>query len=168
MLFRSNRMAEEISYHTENLEQLVEDRTRDLENANSEISSLNVKLRSENVRMGAELDVARQIQMMVLPKERELSTISGVEIAAYMRPADEVGGDYYDVLRDGQRFKVGIGDVTGHGLESGVLMLMVQSVARALQETGSIGRHGAFGRVRSTRTAPENYPRRNRRCPCAG
>jgi sigma-B regulation protein RsbU (phosphoserine phosphatase) len=60
----------------------------------------------------------------------------GVEIAAYMRPADEVGGDYYDVLRDGQKFKVGIGDVTGHGLESGVLMLMVQSVARALQETG--------------------------------
>jgi sigma-B regulation protein RsbU (phosphoserine phosphatase) len=32
--------------------------------------------------------------------------------------------------------KVGIGDVTGHGLESGVLMLMVQSVARALQEQG--------------------------------
>lgn len=131
-----NRMAEEIRYHTENLEQLVEDRTRDLENANSEISSLNEQLRSENLRLGAELDVARQIQRMVLPKERELSAMPGVEIAAYMRPADEVGGDYYDVLRDGQKLKVGIGDVTGHGLESGVLMLMVQSVARALQETG--------------------------------
>ncbi|ODT05872.1 MAG: hypothetical protein ABS58_14030 [Mesorhizobium sp. SCN 65-20] len=131
-----NRMAEEISYHTENLEQLVEDRTRDLENANSEISSLNEKLRSENVRLGAELDVARQIQRMVLPKDRELATIPGIDIAAYMRPADEVGGDYYDVLLDGQKLKIGIGDVTGHGLESGVLMLMVQSVARALQETG--------------------------------
>ncbi|PWK66450.1 SpoIIE family protein phosphatase [Aminobacter sp. AP02] len=131
-----NRMAEEISYHTENLEQLVEDRTQDLENANQKISSLNEKLRSENVRLGAELDVARQIQLMVLPKDRELATIPGVEIAAYMRPADEVGGDYYDVLLDGQKLKVGIGDVTGHGLESGVLMLMVQSVARALQETG--------------------------------
>ena len=131
-----NRMAEEIRYHTENLEQLVEDRTRDLENANSEISTLNEKLRSENVRLGAELDVARQIQMMVLHKDRELSTIPTMEIAAYMRPADEVGGDYYDVLRDGPKLKIGIGDVTGHGLESGVLMLMVQSVARALQETG--------------------------------
>lgn len=131
-----NRMAEEIRYHTENLEQLVDERTRDLENANSEISSLNEKLRSENIRLGAELDVARQIQMMVLPKDRELSTIPGLEIAAYMRPADEVGGDYYDVLRDGRKLKIGIGDVTGHGLESGVLMLMVQSVARALQETG--------------------------------
>ncbi|MDT3378593.1 SpoIIE family protein phosphatase [Labrys neptuniae] len=131
-----NRMAEEISYHTENLEKLVEDRTRDLESANLEISSLNEQLRSENLRLGAELDVARQIQKMVLPKERELAAMPGVEIAAYMRPADEVGGDYYDVLRDGKKLKVGIGDVTGHGLESGVLMLMVQSVARALQETG--------------------------------
>jgi sigma-B regulation protein RsbU (phosphoserine phosphatase) len=131
-----NRMAEEIRYHTENLEQVVVERTRDLEDANSEISSLNEKLRGENNRLGAELDVARQIQMMVLPKDHELSTIPSMEISAYMRPADEVGGDYYDVLRDGRKLKIGIGDVTGHGLESGVLMLMVQSVARALQETG--------------------------------
>lgn len=131
-----NRMAQEISYNTEHLEQLVDDRTRDLEDANQEISSLNEKLRSENLRLGAELEVARQIQMMVLPKERDLEAIPEVEIAAYMRPADEVGGDYYDVLQNGSRVKVGIGDVTGHGLESGVLMLMVQSVARALQETG--------------------------------
>lgn len=131
-----NRMAEQISYHTENLEQLVDERTKELEHANQEILQLNDKLRDENVRLGAELDVARQIQMMVLPKARELEAIPSVEIAAYMRPADEVGGDYYDVLQNGSRVKIGIGDVTGHGLESGVLMLMVQSVARALLETG--------------------------------
>jgi phosphoserine phosphatase RsbU/P len=131
-----NRMAEEISFHTENLEQLVDERTRELEDAGQKISALNDKLRDENVRLGAELAVARQIQMMVLPKASELESIPGLEIAAYMRPADEVGGDYYDVLQDGPRVKIGIGDVTGHGLESGVLMLMVQSVARALQETG--------------------------------
>src|SRR5690606_37646588 len=132
-----NRMAEEISYHTENLERLVEERTRELESANLEILALNERLKSENLRLGAELDIARRIQMMVLPKEGELSEIPKIEIAGYMEPADEVGGDYYDVLHDGTRIKVGIGDVTGHGLESGVLMLMVQSVARALQETGS-------------------------------
>jgi len=131
-----NRMAEEISYHTENLEQLVDERTKELEGANKEISALNEKLKSENLRLGAELAVARHIQMMVLPKPRELEAIPGIEIAAYMRPADEVGGDYYDVLHNGSHVKIGIGDVTGHGLESGVLMLMVQSVARGLQETG--------------------------------
>jgi sigma-B regulation protein RsbU (phosphoserine phosphatase) len=133
-----NRMAEQISYHTENLEQLVDDRTKELEEANLQISGLNEQLRSENLRLGAELDVARRIQMMVLPRRTELEAIAGLEIAAYMRPADEVGGDYYDVLKDGERLKIGIGDVTGHGLESGVLMLMVQSVARALQEAGEM------------------------------
>ena len=131
-----NRMAEQISYHTENLTRLVDERTKELEGANQEITALNDKLRDENLRLGAELAVARQIQMMVLPRARELEAIPEVDIAAYMRPADEIGGDYYDVLQDGPRVKVGIGDVTGHGLESGVLMLMVQSIARALQETG--------------------------------
>ncbi|MHA6645291.1 SpoIIE family protein phosphatase [Mesorhizobium sp. A623] len=132
-----NRMAEEVSYHTENLERLVDDRTRELGKANEEINGLNAKLKRENLRLGAELDVARQIQMMVLPKIAELAGIPRIEIAGYMEPADEVGGDYYDVLQSGNRVKIGIGDVTGHGLESGVLMLMVQSVARALQEQGN-------------------------------
>jgi sigma-B regulation protein RsbU (phosphoserine phosphatase) len=131
-----NSMAREISYHTENLEQLVADRTRELGEANEEILSLNEKLKGENLRLGAELDIARQVQMMVLPKLAELSAIPLLDISSYMEPADEVGGDYYDVLQSDARIKIGIGDVTGHGLESGVLMLMVQSVARALQERG--------------------------------
>ncbi len=131
-----NKMAEEMRDHTENLERLVRDRTREVERANEEITALNAKLKGENLRLGAELDVARQIQMMVLPEAGELGAIQRIEIAGFMRPADEVGGDYYDVLQSGSRIKVGIGDVTGHGLESGVLMLMVQSIARALQENG--------------------------------
>lgn len=132
-----NRMAEEISYHTENLEQLVEERTAQIEDAKEEISTLNAQLQRENRRLGTELAVAERIQLMVLPLDQELDAFRALEIAAYMRPAEEVGGDYYDVLKNGNRLKIGIGDVTGHGLESGVLMLMVQSVARALQEAGN-------------------------------
>ncbi|WP_172972053.1 SpoIIE family protein phosphatase [Roseibium aquae] len=131
-----NRMAEEMSLYTNNLENLVEERTAKLETANREIVELNKRLQTENLRLGAELDVAKRIQEMVLPKATELDNIPDVEIATFMEPADEVGGDYYDVLQNGSRIKIGIGDVTGHGLESGVLMLMVQSVARALQEKG--------------------------------
>ncbi len=47
-----------------------------------------------------------------------------------MKPADEVGGDYYDVLQSNGRVVFGIGDVTGHGLESSMLMLMVQMAVR--------------------------------------
>ncbi|PST21605.1 hypothetical protein C7U61_05295 [Rhizobium sp. JAB6] len=133
-----NRMAEDISFHTENLEKLVSDRTREIEAAKEEISTLNSQLKNENLRLAAELNVARQIQLMVLPRAKELTAIKNLEIAAYMRPADEVGGDYYDVLQNGNNLKIGIGDVTGHGLESGVLMLMVQSIARALLEAGEM------------------------------
>jgi serine phosphatase RsbU (regulator of sigma subunit) len=53
-----------------------------------------------------------------------------------MEPADEVGGDYYEILNHDGHIKIGIGDVTGHGLESGVLMLMVQTTVQALLLAG--------------------------------
>ena len=55
---------------------------------------------------------------MLLPKQEELEKIEGLEIAAFMEPADEVGGDYYDVLQQNGTTKISIGDVTGHGLGS--------------------------------------------------
>ncbi len=131
-----NTMAREIREHTETLEQRVADRTSQLASANDEIQSLYVKLKDENIRMGAELDVARRIQTMVLPTLAEHDSIPALDIASHVEPADEVGGDYYDVLYTQGRARIGIGDVTGHGVESGVLMLMVQSVARALHERG--------------------------------
>nr|MEC4580655.1 PP2C family protein-serine/threonine phosphatase [Candidatus Parabeggiatoa sp.] len=88
--------------------------------------------KAENLRMKMELDIARRLQEMVLPSAKELKLIDDLDIAAFMKPADEIGGDYYDVLtRDGHTL-IGIGDVTGHGLESGVLMMMTQAVIRTL------------------------------------
>jgi serine phosphatase RsbU (regulator of sigma subunit) len=118
------------------LEQKVEQRTIQLATANQEITLLNERLKKENLRMGAELDVAKQLQQMVLPKEEELQQIEGLDIAGFMEPADEVGGDYYEVLSHDGHIKIGIGDVTGHGLESGVLMLMLQTTVRALLLAG--------------------------------
>ena len=120
-------------HHKEILEAMVKQRTAQLEEVNAEIAVLNERLKAENLRMGAELDVARQIQQMILPKPEELE-IEGLDIAGYMEPADEVGGDYYDVLHTDDIVTIGIGDVTGHGLESGILMLMVQTAVRTLQE----------------------------------
>jgi len=105
-----------------------------LNSANQEITLLNKRLKAENLRLSAELEVTRKLQQMILPKDHELSQIEGLDIAGYMEPADEVGGDYYDVLQTNGRVKIGIGDVTGHGLESGVLMLMVQTAVRTLME----------------------------------
>ena len=103
-----------------------------LENANLQILALNDLLKLENLRMSSELDVTRKLQQMILPKDQELALIVGLDIAGYMEPAAEVGGDYYDVLQHQGRIKIGIGDVTGHGLESGMLMIMVQTAVRTL------------------------------------
>ncbi len=105
-----------------------------LAKANGKISKLNTRLQAENTRLSAELEITKRLQMMLLPKEKELSQIEDLEIAGFMEPAAEVGGDYYDVLQHHGRLTIGIGDVTGHGLESGVLMLMVQTAVRTLME----------------------------------
>lgn len=105
--------------------------------AYEEIKALNTRLHTENLRMSAELNIAQRLQQMMLPMPEELQKIPGLEIVGYMQPADEVGGDYYDVLRyDDNRLCIGIGDVTGHGLESGVLMLITQTAVRTLVDRG--------------------------------
>ena len=134
LLARSfNSMARQIQESFETLEDKVKERTSELANANQEIITLNEKLKVDNLRLGAELNVARQIQQMILPNPHELE-IDGLDIAGYMEPADEVGGDYYDVLQIDGVVTLAIGDVTGHGLESGILMLMAQTSVRTLQE----------------------------------
>jgi serine phosphatase RsbU (regulator of sigma subunit) len=80
-------------------------------------------------RLEREMNIAQGIQTALLPRSLE---VPNLEVAASMRPATEVGGDYYEVLpvTDGCWF--GIGDVAGHGLESGLLMLMIQSSVMTL------------------------------------
>ena len=126
------RMGRQLVDSIENLELQVAARTSQLESTYQQIRQLNARLTSENVRMGAELDVSRKLQQMLLPTAEEIAAIAPLDIATFMESAEEVGGDYYDILCDGNRVRIGIGDVTGHGLESGVVMLMTQSAVRAM------------------------------------
>lgn len=128
-----NIMAGQLKESFETLEEKVKERTAELASANAQIAALNDQLKAENLRMGAELDILKQMQQMILPKSDELK-IEGLDIAGFMEPADEVGGDYYDVLQVDGVVTIGMGDVTGHGLESGILMLMTQTSVRTLKE----------------------------------
>jgi serine phosphatase RsbU (regulator of sigma subunit)/NO-binding membrane sensor protein with MHYT domain len=131
-----DRRLEAARHYSENLERVVAERTNQLAAANVQITSLNQELQADNLRMGAELDVTRRLQNMILPGIEELRRIEDLDIACHMQAADEVGGDYYDVLQHDGRVKIGIGDVTGHGLESGVVMVMTQAIVRALMTVG--------------------------------
>ncbi|OED44481.1 hypothetical protein AB833_01520 [Chromatiales bacterium (ex Bugula neritina AB1)] len=108
---------------------------RSEENAR-QVQQLNARLETENLRLGTELEIAKQLQRMVLPTSLELESVDQLEMASYMESADEVGGDYFDVLKSGDKVKIGIGDVTGHGLLSGVVMLMTQTAIRTLMNSG--------------------------------
>jgi serine phosphatase RsbU (regulator of sigma subunit) len=95
------------------LERRVTERTRDLKLAHD--------------ALWGEMKLARKIQQALLPGSPELR---GCDVAASMKPADEVGGDYYDVIREGGREWVLIGDVSGHGVPAGLIMMMCQTAVR--------------------------------------
>ena len=103
--------------------------------ANQEIAELNKQLAVENDRLSTELEITRQLQKFILPQDSDLRNIEGIDVAGFMEPAEEVGGDYYDVHPRNGSVHISIGDVTGHGLESGLLMIMVQTAMRTLIES---------------------------------
>jgi serine phosphatase RsbU (regulator of sigma subunit) len=76
-----------------------------------------------------DLTTARRVHTSVLPTR---IAVDHFDIAARLRPADETGGDYYDVIPCPGGLWIGIGDVSGHGLNAGLIMLMLQSGVGAL------------------------------------
>ncbi len=84
-------------------------------------------LQIENDRKTKELDEARQLQLSMLPKS--LPSIPHLDIAVFMKTATEVGGDYYDfhVHMDGT-LTVILGDATGHGMMSGMMVSIMKSL----------------------------------------
>ncbi|HKC84608.1 MAG TPA: PP2C family protein-serine/threonine phosphatase, partial [Blastocatellia bacterium] len=79
------------------------------------------EIEAENEQRAKELEEARQLQLSMLPKS--VPQLPHVEIAAVMKTATEVGGDYYDfhVGADGA-LTIAIGDATGHGLKAGTVV----------------------------------------------
>ena len=86
-----------------------------------------VEAKMFQAKIGKELELAANIQKQLLPKE--IPKISGLDIAAGIITADEVGGDIYDIFTpDGENYYGYVGDVTGHGVPAS----LVVSVANAL------------------------------------
>ncbi|WP_437807038.1 SpoIIE family protein phosphatase [Sorangium sp. So ce1078] len=88
---------------------------------------LRERLEQESERQ--ETALAARLQTTLVPEQLD---IEGLELCAVMTPAAEVGGDYYDVIATPGGGWLGIGDVAGHGLAAGLVMLMIQSMVSAL------------------------------------
>jgi sigma-B regulation protein RsbU (phosphoserine phosphatase) len=80
-------------------------------------------------RIQTEMDLARQVQMRLLPQRTP--ALAGIELAAQSRPASHVGGDFYDFVTGNEPIlTLMLGDVSGKGMPAALLMAMLRTVLR--------------------------------------
>src|SRR5918994_7296368 len=102
---------------------------------------LRVSQAQERERIEQELRVARQIQRSLLPEATP--ELYGWQLAAYYKPAREVGGDFYDFLElEDERLGLVVGDATGKGMPAALVMAttrgMLRAVAQSLDSPGEV------------------------------
>lgn len=131
------RLSKEVmSDYAENLEKMVQERTEELKNARDALWS--------------EMELARKMQTILIPAE---PSIAGYEITGYMLPAEMVGGDYYDIINTDGLDWIVIGDVSGHGVPAGIIMMMVQtSIHTVLAGNPGIRPSGLLDQINSVIT----------------
>jgi sigma-B regulation protein RsbU (phosphoserine phosphatase) len=97
----------------------------------------------ERDRLRRGLYLAQEIQQALLP--RKCPNIDGLDIAARSLYCDETGGDYFDFIgNDNKQLNVVIGDVSGHGISSAILMASVRAFLRQRAHL-----HGNLSRILS-------------------
>ncbi len=93
---------------------------------------------TDGKRMSKELSVDSDIQRKMLPTA--MPKVDGLEIYGSTRAASEVGGDSFDVISaPNSNTVMYVGDVTGHGLPAGLVMVMVNTLIRTLAEVYQSG-----------------------------
>lgn len=118
------RLLRVLKLQTHVLERAVEERTR-------ELAQKNAALEKAQAQLKAELDIARSLQLAILPSA--FPAKAGCEGAARMIPATTMGGDFYDFIElpDG-RIGLVIADVSGHGVPAAFFMAVARTNLREL------------------------------------
>jgi serine phosphatase RsbU (regulator of sigma subunit) len=105
--------------HNRTLEQRVVERT-------AEIAEKNRLLEEKDQRINDDLVVARTLQAAILPTD--FDSFAPTDVAAAMRPAYEMAGDFYDVFRIGERkLALIVGDVSGKGIAAAFFMAVTRT-----------------------------------------
>jgi serine phosphatase RsbU (regulator of sigma subunit) len=93
---------------------------------------------ADRLSLKNDLEIARQIQQAMLPTAAYQA--AGVEAFGMTRPANTVGGDFYDILPlpDG-RLLLALGDVAGKGSPAALLMALLLAMMRTLVDEGFDG-----------------------------
>jgi len=96
----------------------------------AELVPAHIRRITERVRMSKELEIARQVQMRLLPKTSP--AIPGFDISGVCIPAKETGGDYFDFIDLGpDKLGIVIGDVSGKGVPAAIYMTLTKGIVQS-------------------------------------
>ena len=99
---------------------------------NAELLEANLTIKEKNRLLREALALAEEVQLRLLPRDNP--TVPGFDIVGMSIYCDETGGDYYDYLAvpgaDPGSVAVVVGDVTGHGIASALLMTTARALLR--------------------------------------
>ncbi len=121
-------MVDQVISQQTRLTNLLEERERDLTVVRQALAE-----RTQLTRLREELDIARQLQISNLPGEPAMRAIADrIDLYATMRPAREVGGDFYDfALVDHRYLVLVIGDASGKGVSAAMFGMMARILIKA-------------------------------------
>ncbi|MDR0516216.1 MAG: SpoIIE family protein phosphatase [Fibromonadaceae bacterium] len=88
--------------------------------------------KNENIRMSLELNSGNAMQAALF--SHDIPQVAGIRINFFMHPAKEIGGDYYDFIKNGNKMGVAIGDVSGKGVSAGILAAIMQTYLQTKYE----------------------------------
>ena len=113
---------------------------------NAELLEILTAETAQRERISREIEIAREVQERLFPQS--YPAIDGVDMAGFCRPAQAVGGDYYDLFSFGRgpegdaggarRLALAVGDISGKGISASLLMASLRASLRSLsrvQET---------------------------------
>jgi sigma-B regulation protein RsbU (phosphoserine phosphatase) len=84
---------------------------------------------AQRERLDRELEIARDVQQRLFPQK--LPKVNGLDFAGYCRPAQGVGGDYYDFIHLATgSLGIAVGDVSGKGIAAALMMASLQASLR--------------------------------------
>lgn len=111
---------DEIREYNEKLEQLVEERTKELNTANT-------KLSERNLQMENDLKMAQRIQHNIIPQEKDFPVRNELFFGSQYRSMESVGGDLYDIIQIGRNgYGFLMADVSGHGVPAALVTAMAK------------------------------------------
>lgn len=119
-----NTKEKELEFMMDSYAKLAEKNKKELEAANA-------RIQAQNDRMLRELEIARQVQMGMLPFDFNPENDS-VEFAALLKPAKEVGGDFFDIFYiDNENLCICLGDVSDKGAGSALFMAATKTLIKS-------------------------------------